>query len=253
MASSSFTSTSRKSSTQKMMVTKTVTKTGPDGKTVTETFTEEREVNDDGIFQNMQPKLKLSAFDGAFGKDGNNGNAWREVTDKDKQADESSSSSSSSSEDEDDDQEFSKLQREGLEANNKMREKHGVKPLKLTKKLCDYAQEWADKLAKEDRLQHRTNNKYGENLYSSWSSDPKAKVSTKEAMESWYSEIAKYTFGQEPRGGGTGHFTQCVWKASEELGIGIAKSASGKKIVVGNYKPAGNFMGKYNENVPAPL
>ena len=43
--------------------------------------------------------------------------------------------------------------------------------------MTAYAQEWADKLAREDSFEHRQNNAYGENLYSSWSSNPKAKVS----------------------------------------------------------------------------
>ncbi len=42
--------------------------------------------------------------------------------------------------------------------------------------LTAYAQEWADKLARTERFEHRQDNQYGENLYSSWSSNPKAKV-----------------------------------------------------------------------------
>ena len=45
--------------------------------------------------------------------------------------------------------------------------------------MTAYAQEWADKLAREDGFEHRQNNAYGENLYSSWSSNPKAKVSVR--------------------------------------------------------------------------
>ena len=47
----------------------------------------------------------------------------------------------------------------------------------INPQLTAYAQEWADKLAREDSFEHRQNNTYGENLYSSWSSNPKAKVS----------------------------------------------------------------------------
>ena len=45
--------------------------------------------------------------------------------------------------------------------------------------LCKFAQEWADTLAKQDRFEHRPDQKYGENIYCTWSSDPKAKVSQK--------------------------------------------------------------------------
>lgn len=50
----------------------------------------------------------------------------------------------------------------------------------------------------------------------------------------------------------TGHFTQVVWKDSKEFGIGKAKTKDGKWLVVANYYPAGNFMGKNAENVFPP-
>ena len=70
-----------------------------------------------------------------------------------------------------------------------------------------------------------------------------------------YNEVCKpgYTFGQGSGGGGTGHFTQVVWKESVELGIGkadIDKNGMKCTYVVGRYRPAGNMMGDYAENVP---
>ena len=55
--------------------------------------------------------------------------------------------------------------------------------------MTAYAQEWADKLAREDGFEHRQNNAYGENLYSSWSSNPKAKVSIRLGLMEKYKEI----------------------------------------------------------------
>ena len=40
-----------------------------------------------------------------------------------------------------------------------------------------------------------------------------------------------------------------MWKGSQEIGVGKAKSKSGKTIVVGNYLPAGNMMGENAANV----
>ena len=64
--------------------------------------------------------------------------------------------------------------------------------------LSSYAEEWAQKLAREDTFEHRTNQELGENLYCSWSSNPKAKCPGDKPVDSWYSEIKKYSFGAEP-------------------------------------------------------
>ena len=48
---------------------------------------------------------------------------------------------------------------------------------------------------------------------------------------------------------GTGHFTQVVWKGSVELGVGKAKSSDGKIFAVGRYRPAGNLISAFGENV----
>ena len=64
--------------------------------------------------------------------------------------------------------------------------------------LSSYAEEWAQKLAREDTFEHRTNQELGENLYCSWSSNPKAKCPGDKPVDSWYSEIKKYNFGAEP-------------------------------------------------------
>ena len=50
-----------------------------------------------------------------------------------------------------------------------------------------------------------------------------------------------------------GHFTQVVWKSTTEAGFGVAVCPNNQiMIVVGNYSPAGNFMGQFSENVFPP-
>lgn len=52
--------------------------------------------------------------------------------------------------------------------------------------------------------------------------------------------------------GGAGHFTQVVWKGSTQLGIGKADGMKGNMkctFIVGRYKPAGNFIGRFKNNV----
>lgn len=50
----------------------------------------------------------------------------------------------------------------------------------------------------------------------------------------------------------TGHFTQVVWKETKEVGFGKAKSGGGRVFVVGSYRPAGNMVGSFKDNVPPP-
>ena len=78
-----------------------------------------------------------------------------------------------------------------------------------------------------------------------------------------YNEVCNpgYDFTSGGFSGGTGHFTQVVWKKSTVLGIGRFEieeetvAADGTKFkmqcayIVGRYKPAGNMMGSYPTSV----
>uniref|UniRef100_A0A182T6H8 SCP domain-containing protein n=1 Tax=Anopheles maculatus TaxID=74869 RepID=A0A182T6H8_9DIPT len=120
--------------------------------------------------------------------------------------------------------------------------------MQLKKELCDYAQQWANKLAAENKLEHRSTNRYGENLYACFG---RANLEGNDAVDSWYSEIKNYTFGASDPGNNfsnVGHFTQIVWKDSQHLGVGMA--AKGTSVfVVCNYDPPGNVYGRYADHV----
>lgn len=145
-----------------------------------------------------------------------------------------------------------KFEEDALKSHNTYRSKHGVPALKLSKELCAYSKEWADQLAATDSFRHRSERKYGENIFMKWSSDPNQGLAGNEAVDSWYSEIKDHVFGREPNSLKSGHFTQVIWKKSTELGIAWSRSRSGKILVVANYNPAGNFLGTFAENVPPP-
>lgn len=137
-----------------------------------------------------------------------------------------------------------------LRYHNEYRRKHGAPELKLSKKLCSVSQEWADVLAAEDRFAHRPNSNYGENIYCLWSSDRNAKANPREVVRSWYEEIKEHDFNIEPKGiFKAGHFTQLVWKSSQDLGVGVSKTKKGKVLVVCNYNPRGNTAGQFGTNV----
>merc|ERR1711934_511902 len=93
-----------------------------------------------------------------------------------------------------------KFRQDSLTAHNSYRAKHGVAALKLNDELNALAQEWADHLIAEGTFEHRPNNNAGENIY--MSSGRAAQDQAQGAVDSWYSEIKDYTFGQEPSWGG---------------------------------------------------
>jgi uncharacterized protein YkwD len=138
-----------------------------------------------------------------------------------------------------------------LEQHNRYRAKHGVPPLVLSTQLNDAAQQYAEQLARTQRLVHSGNKHYGENLFASRSSDqalPRPEV----VVDHWYSEIQQYNFNKPGFQAGTGHFTQLVWQSSTALGMGIAQAADGTWYVVGNYSPPGNVSGQFRTQVLKP-
>lgn len=48
-----------------------------------------------------------------------------------------------------------------------------------------------------------------------------------------------------------GHFTQIVWKNTQDLGVGMAKNPR-KTVIVATYYPRGNYVDMYKENVSKP-
>ena len=138
---------------------------------------------------------------------------------------------------------------EALESHNKFRTLHHVPPLKLNKELCSIAENYAKTLAtKLQCLQHSKNTykgqELGENLYGCYGMDPTGLDISKH----WYDEIKKYNFNGDWQSG-CGHFTQMVWKETEEVGFGKCKDKGGHIYVVANYFPAGNYLGYFKYNV----
>lgn len=140
--------------------------------------------------------------------------------------------------------------KQALDAHNKYRAKHQVPSLKWSEEIAKDAQAWAEKLARERRLQHASQSERkgtGENIAMF---SGKFETAGEEATNMWYSEVKDYRFNKPGFQGNTGHFTQVVWKESQELGMGKAQTADGRlTFVVGRYKPAGNLLNHFQENV----
>jgi len=133
-----------------------------------------------------------------------------------------------------------------LQKHNELRKKHGSPDMTLNDDMSQGAQAWAKKLAEQGSLEHSkddVNGGNGENLWYGCGYDPA------QATQDWYDEMTNpgYDFANPgwDANPGTGHFTQVVWKASTQLGIG-KEEKNGCIYVVGRYSPAGNVMPKSN-------
>ncbi|XP_017075268.2 LOW QUALITY PROTEIN: Golgi-associated plant pathogenesis-related protein 1 [Drosophila eugracilis] len=139
------------------------------------------------------------------------------------------------------------FEQEVLQAHNSYRAKHGVPALTLSPKLNQLATDWAKHLLSINRLEHRQNSGYGENLYMASGGN----LEGKDAVRSWYEEIKHYNWNNPSFQPSTGHFTQVVWKSSSELGVGFARRDN-TIYVVCNYNPPGNYINQFRENVLPP-
>lgn len=138
---------------------------------------------------------------------------------------------------------------------NNLREIHGVPPLTLSHQLCSMAQFWSNHLVHTNTFYHRNSKDIGENLFCKWSSVPEFDITGQQVAKYWYSEMKLYNFYQEPSllHVHACQFTQMVWRSSTEFGVGKARSRCGKIVIVANYKPAGNVIGEFHDNVFPPL
>lgn len=128
------------------------------------------------------------------------------------------------------------------EAHNVYRKKTGVPDLVWDDAVAKYAQQWADNLkSKGCDMQHRSPNKYGENL--AWASG--MALDPQKVVKMWYDEVNDYNYAKNTCKPGKmcGHYTQVVWKNSTKVGCGMAKCGS-TEIWVCNYNPPGNYVGQ---------
>lgn len=89
---------------------------------------------------------------------------------------------------------------------NMYRAMHQAPPVTWNKEIATKAQDWADKLAKEQRLVHENESStdYGENLAEVGSED-KALL---RAIDAWYNEVSLYNYEDPKFSTDTGHYSQ---------------------------------------------
>ena len=165
-----------------------------------------------------------------------------------------------------------------LNAHNTYRSRHQVGPLQQNASVGAIAQKYASYLAANKIFEHSSVDGLGENLgkggpvRSPTVADCAGLVYiwllhvniflligihlifnflsfAKEYAKMWYDEVSMYSFKYPESNSGAGHFTQMVWKNSNQLGCGIAIDSDNQVIIVCNYYPQGNWGGENSRNV----
>lgn len=141
-------------------------------------------------------------------------------------------------------------------AHNKHRNKKNLPALAWSAELAQIAQAWADRLAAEQcgNLEHRPGSfrnprNLGENLALASASPSPPSKSPASVVDDWASEEAFYDYDANEcqAGQACGHYTQMVWRDTQEFGCGEASCTDGEwltKMWACNYRPAGNYVGE---------
>lgn len=146
-----------------------------------------------------------------------------------------------------------------LHAHNQVRARLGLPLLTWSGELVRYSQDWANHLASNNRcrMQHRSHagrnpRQYGENLFwaspLSWSDgrvEPQ-RISAAEVANEWAIEAQHYHYGSNScrRGEQCGHYTQMVWRDTQQVGCAMTLCPDQGQIWVCSYNPTGNWIGQ---------
>ncbi|MDV6290912.1 CAP domain-containing protein [Streptomyces sp. UP1A-1] len=147
-----------------------------------------------------------------------------------------------------------------LAAHNRYRARHGAAPLRLD----DAAVAYAVRRAREASAQEGgalTPGARGWGRTASGSLGYEHEPATcEEAVRLWYEQrwTGGYDWDRPGYAPDTASFTQVVWKATDTLGCGRAAARRNAEdayqtYIVCSYRPAGNVVGRFAENVGEPV
>ena len=146
-----------------------------------------------------------------------------------------------------------------LPAHNAIRSQHRLPSLKWSPQLAGYAQQWADQLRQRNNchMKHRPGSgrfaqQYGENLFWAgpirWSDGrlERAAYTAEMITDAWADEKRDYRYRSNScrRGKICGHYTQIVWRDTQEIGCAKTVCRDQSQLWVCNYNPPGNWRGK---------
>ncbi|WP_165853483.1 CAP domain-containing protein [Aurantiacibacter aquimixticola] len=132
-----------------------------------------------------------------------------------------------------------------LTSHNEARADVGVPRLRWSPRLANQAQSWADELARRGRMQHASREGRGgagENLWMGTA----GYYSAETMIGAFVEERRYYRHAPFPNVSSTGnwpdvgHYTQVIWRDTEEVGCAIARNTQDDFLVC-RYWPAGNI------------
>ena len=136
-----------------------------------------------------------------------------------------------------------------LKAHNDARADFGSPPLRWSLDLELQAYDYARKLGRKERLEHsgyEERNRQGENLWMG----TKRYYSPHTMIAAFVDEKRYFRAGKFPNISTTpnwadvGHYTQIVWKDTQEVGCALAEGRT-QEVLVCRYYPSGNVLGTY--------
>ncbi|CAF0918876.1 unnamed protein product [Rotaria sp. Silwood1] len=142
-----------------------------------------------------------------------------------------------------------------LQAINGFRRRYEAQPLELNDQLSEIAQRWAEQMASTGKLEHSPaewRNLGRQTLGENYAASFQAELTGEKMVRKWMKEGKRYMFGYDGRKD-TENFTQLVWRASREIGVGRARSDDGNwwyGVVI--FDPPGNIPNQYADNVHLP-
>lgn len=126
-----------------------------------------------------------------------------------------------------------------INKHNDDRSKHSAPKMSWNQTLADYAKKY---LQNQNCVFAHSGGPYGENIAMGYDS-------AEDAIKAWYDEYKSYNFKSGQFSEGTGHFTQMVWKSSEQIGCADVDCGSKGKFMACEYFPRGNVAGQFVDNV----
>ncbi len=142
-----------------------------------------------------------------------------------------------------------------IQIHNQVRAEVGVGAVKWNCDLAKFSQDWAVKdtfehSTQEQRSQIITGSSAGENL----AVDSRSNATMAALNKGWIDEKAFYTYADNTCAEGKvcGHYTQMVWKSSNEIGCGVIRNSNSMgaeykgqaSYFVCTYNPGGNMDGE---------